>query len=328
MRKILVLFVFICTQGVFCQLQTDCDTVLSKEIILEDDYFDNLEKIAKNVSHFKSCGLDEVDIEIFTTEAVLGVILFSLAAEKETESKLTYRFLYDKIMEIKQLDDYKRNKSYFIVSSELSKRPATINNWKEDKILLQKLQITDDLIDKFYDYLKIHADPAKTYQEVFANFRESQKPPKSEIKKTENENEYVFKNVGNVNYEDLLKKAVELNKPLLIYFTCYACVNGRKMEHFVLNQPLLIEKLKADFYFVSLYLDDKGSLPENERIAFKNKGKLIKTIGQKHSELQLNKFNKNDQPYFVIIATNGIKIKEQGFTTDVKIFEDFLKIDK
>jgi thioredoxin-related protein len=328
MRKIVLIILIIQSYIGFGQSKSDCDKILSKEIILDTNDTDNQKKLVENISLLKSCGLDDGDIEIFTNGPVLGSILMSLASEKETDSKLTYQKIYDQILEIKKTENYEQNKIALQVSNQLSGRPADIKNWEQDKILLQKLQTPNDFIDKFYDYLKVHSNPEKTYKEVFANFRESQQPKQSEIKSTEKEYDGILKNAGNVNYDDLLKKSIELEKPLLLYFTGYACVNGRKIEHYVLSDSSIEERLKNEFYFVNLYVDDKRSLPENEHIESKTNGKLMKYVGQKHSELQISKFKNNSQPYFVIIDKNGNKIKEIGYTTDVKLFDDFLRIEQ
>lgn len=327
MRKIVLIILLIQFYVGFCQSKSDCDKILSKEIILDPNDTDNLKKFVENISLLKSCGLDDGDIEIFTNGPVLGTILISLASEKETDSKLTYQKIYDQILEIKKTENYEQNKIALQVSNQLSGRPADIKNWEQDRILLQKLQTPNDFIEKFHDYLKEHSNPEKTYKEVFANFRESQKPKQSEIKSTEEEYDGIFKNAGNVNYEDLLKKSIKLDKPLLLYFTGYACVNGRKIEHYVLSDNSIADRLKNEFYFVNLYLDDKRSLPENEQIESKTNGKLMKYVGQKHSELQISKFKNNHQPYFVIIDKNGNKIKDIGYTTDIKLFDDFLNIE-
>jgi len=328
MRKTLLILILLQSYIGFCQSKSDCDKILSKEINLKPNDTDKLKKFVEDFSLLKSCGLDDGDIEVFSNGPILGTILISLVSEKEADSKLTFQTLYDKILEFKQLEYYEKTKITIQVSNELSKRPANIDNLEEDKILLQKLQTPVDFIDKFYDYLKEHSNPEKTYKEVFANFRETQKPKQARIKSNVKEYEGIFKNVGNVDYEDLLTKSIELNKPLLLYFTGYACVNCRKIENYVLSDKSIEEKLKNDFYFVNLYVDDKKSLPENEWRESKLNGKTIKYIGQKHSELQVTKFRSNFQPYFVIIDKNGLTIADQSYTKDKEIFENFLNTNK
>ncbi|WP_223552330.1 thioredoxin family protein [Aestuariivivens sp. NBU2969] len=307
--------------------QTDCEKILSKEINLTFSEKSDLNILNDTFSKLTDCGLEQIDADFFTNGPILGTLLVPLISENN--GKVTYQNLFDKIMEIKQTPQYGKTIELFKISNELEKRKADINNWEEDKLLLQKLQTSNEFIDKFYDYLKEHSNPEKTYKEVFANFRETQKPKQLENESsTKKEYNGIFKNAGNVNYEELLKKSIELKKPLLLYFTGYACVNARKIEHYVLSSSSITEKLKNEFYFVNLYVDDRKSLPENERTKSKTNEKPLKYIGQKHSELQITKFKNNFQPYFVIIDKNGNKIKEQGYTTDIKLFEEFLTIDK
>ena len=105
---------------------------------------------------------------------------------------------------------------------------------------------------------------------------------------------------GNVDYNDLLKEANTVGRPLLLYFTCYNCVNAKKMEHRVLKKQSVQESLLKEFHFISLYVDDREVLPENERTQSKIDEKRIEFVGDKHLDLQETLVGKNSQPYFVI----------------------------
>lgn len=328
MRKTLLITTLLLSFNGFCQSTQDCEKILKKEINLIPNDTDNLKRFIENFSLLKNCGLDDGDIEVFSSGPVLGTILVELASNKETDSKLTFQKLFDKVLEFKETEEYELTKATILVSNDLSKRPANIDNWQEDKILLQKLQVPPAFIDEFHNYLKEHSDAEKTYKQVFADFQETKKTKESETKPTKKEYEGIFNNAGNVDYDDLLNESIELKKPLLLYFTGYACINARKIEHYVLSNNTITEKLKNEFHFVNLYVDDRTSLPENEIIKSKTNGKLLKYVGQKHSELQTEKFKNNSQPYFVIIDKNGNKIKDIGYTTEIKLFEEFLNTEK
>lgn len=328
MRKILLIKILLLSLNGFCQSTQDCEKILEKEINLIPNDTDNLKRFIEDFSLLKNCGLDDEDIEVFSNGPVLGTILVELVSNKESDSKLTFQKLYDKVLEFKESERYESTKSTILVSNELLKRPANIDNWGEDKILLEKLQVPSDFIDKFYNYLKEHSNPKKTYKQVFADFKETQKSKETETKPNAKEYNGIFKNAGNVDYEELLNKSIELKKPLLLYFTGYACVNARKIERYVLSDNTITEKLKNEFYFVNLYVDDRTSLQKNQSTESKSNENSFKYVGQKHSELQKTKFKTNYQPYFVIIDKNGKIIKEQGYTTVTKIFEEFLTINE
>ena len=62
------------------------------------------------------------------------------------------------------------------------------------------------------------------------------------------------------NYEEAFKLAKEQDKPILIDFTGWACVNCRKMEENVWPQDEVKELMQKNFVLVSLYVDDKKDI--------------------------------------------------------------------
>src|SRR5690554_3817252 len=109
MKKTLIILILIhCTVG-FSQSESNCEEILSKEIILNPANAENLNNIVQNVSLLKNCGLDDRDIELVTDDQVLATILIVLAVEEQTESNLTYQRIYDKILEIKQWGNSKES---------------------------------------------------------------------------------------------------------------------------------------------------------------------------------------------------------------------------
>ena len=322
MKKTLLLLIIFQSIIGFSQSKKDCENILSKKIELDFSNKSDLETLNNNFSKLKHCGIEQIDVDFFSSGPILATLLIPLISEND--GNITYRNLFDKIIELKENPEYAETIELFAVSQDLSERKVDIKNWETDKILFEKLKIPSEQVDKIYLLVKQNPNPNKTYADLLKDLenKNSSKKKKKDINKKEYDG--IFKNAGNVNYDDLLNKSIELDKPLLLYFTGYACVNCKKMEHYVLSDKLIEEKLKSDFYFVNLYVDDKKSLPENEWKESKNNGKLIKRIGQKHSELQINMFNNNFQPYFVIIDKNGNKIADQNYTKDIETFVEFL----
>ena len=133
------------------------------------------------------------------------------------------------------------------------------------------------------------------------------------------------------DFEEGLAAAKEQNKPLLIDFTGWACVNCRKMEESVWTVERIKKKLKEDFVLVSLYVDDKVKLPEEQQGVFEYqagkelKKKKIKTIGNKWATFQTQVFNNNSQPYYVMLSPEGELLGNPvGYTPDVEEYEQFL----
>lgn len=103
------------------------------------------------------------------------------------------------------------------------------------------------------------------------------------------------------NYDEALEYAREINKPLLIDFTGYACVNCRQMEELVWGEPNVLPLMKDSMVLASLYVDDKTALPEDQWYTSKFDGKEIRTFGQKWSDLQKTKYRSNSQPQYFLL---------------------------
>lgn len=129
------------------------------------------------------------------------------------------------------------------------------------------------------------------------------------------------------DYAKGLAYAKEVNKPVLLDFTGWTCVNCRKMEQNVWAKPHVLEILKNDVVLVSLYVDDKRPLPESEVVDSQLKpGKKLKYIGQKWSEFQTVRYKANSQPFYVLMRHDETNlISPIGYTPDVEEFHNWLK---
>ncbi|MHB1148464.1 MAG: protein-disulfide reductase DsbD family protein [Lutibacter sp.] len=129
------------------------------------------------------------------------------------------------------------------------------------------------------------------------------------------------------DYDIGLAYAKKVNKPVMIDFTGYACVNCRKMEQQVWPQEKVLQVLKNEVILISLYVDDKRALPNGEEIESKlYKGKKLKYIGQKWSEFQIIRYGANAQPFYVLMDHNEENLIEPvAYTPDVEEYYSWLK---
>ncbi|MFP5436349.1 MAG: cytochrome c biogenesis protein CcdA [Bacteroidia bacterium] len=128
------------------------------------------------------------------------------------------------------------------------------------------------------------------------------------------------------DYDKALAYAKQVGKPLLVDFTGYACVNCRKMEDNVWIDKEILPVLSNDVVLVSLYVDYKEDLPENEQYISPKTGKFIKTVGNKWSDLQITKYSTNSQPYYVLVGADGNDLnKPVGYTPDKEEYLAWLK---
>jgi len=106
------------------------------------------------------------------------------------------------------------------------------------------------------------------------------------------------------DYEDGLAYAKSINKPIMLDFTGYACVNCRKMENNVWSEPTILPILKNDVVLISLYVDDKRELPKEEQFVTTSGDKII-TVGDKWTDFMISKYKTNTQPLYIITDLEG-----------------------
>lgn len=132
--------------------------------------------------------------------------------------------------------------------------------------------------------------------------------------------------VAFTDYEKGMAYAKSVNKPVLLDFTGFACVNCRKMEDYVWSKPEILSILKEKVVLISLYVDDKRELPENEKYTSKETGKEIKTIGNKWSDFQITHYKANAQPYYIILDTEATRLTEPaGYTPNSEEYKAWLE---
>ena len=127
------------------------------------------------------------------------------------------------------------------------------------------------------------------------------------------------------DYEEGLAYAKKVNKPVLLDFTGHACANCRKMEENVWSDAEILKILKNEIVLISLYGDDQRELPKEEQYVSKS-GSEVTTIGEKWREYQIERYNINAQPYYVVLDADGNDIsKPVGYTPDVEEYKAWLK---
>lgn len=107
------------------------------------------------------------------------------------------------------------------------------------------------------------------------------------------------------DYEAGMAFAASQNKPAIIDFTGFGCVNCRKMEASVWTDPRVKRILDEDFVLISLYVDDKTPLAQSYQVTENGRTRTISSVGDKWSYLQRHKFGANAQPFYVMLDSQG-----------------------
>ncbi|RNL82256.1 DUF255 domain-containing protein [Sinomicrobium pectinilyticum] len=130
------------------------------------------------------------------------------------------------------------------------------------------------------------------------------------------------------DFDEGLAYAKANDKPILLDFTGWACVNCRKMEENVWSVPKVYELLKNDYVLISLYVDDRKELTEEKQFNYQlesGRVKKIRTIGEKWATFQAINFHTASQPYYIIMTPDMELLGPPQQYTDTDTYHDWLK---
>ncbi|MDO5522542.1 MAG: cytochrome c biogenesis protein CcdA [Bacteroidia bacterium] len=128
------------------------------------------------------------------------------------------------------------------------------------------------------------------------------------------------------DYETAIALAKEQNKPIMIDFSGYGCVNCRKMEASVWTDPRVKDILDNQYILVTLMVDDRTRLPEIIEVEEAGRSTRLRTVGDKWSYLQRHKFGANAQPYYVALDHEGKPLSPSyAYDENVERYIQFLE---
>lgn len=128
------------------------------------------------------------------------------------------------------------------------------------------------------------------------------------------------------DFEVAMQMAQTQNKPVLVDFSGFGCVNCRKMEASVWTDGNVADKLRNDFILVTLMVDDRTPLAKPFRVVEDGVEKVFNTVGEKNSYIQRSKFGANAQPFYVILDAEANPVnRSYAFDENPDHFVEFLE---
>ena len=128
------------------------------------------------------------------------------------------------------------------------------------------------------------------------------------------------------DYDEGMAYAKAHNKPVMLDFTGYGCVNCRKMEAAVWTDPQVSQLMKEDYVLITLYVDEKTPLPQKQTVQENGQDVTLRTVGDRWSHLQRSKFGANAQPFYVLLDNAGRPLAAPySFNEDVQSYRNFLQ---
>ena len=130
------------------------------------------------------------------------------------------------------------------------------------------------------------------------------------------------------DYDKGVAIAKAANKPILLDFTGWACVNCRKVEENVWSDPEIYKLINEELVLISLYVDDRGRLANEDQFTLEyTSGRIrnIETIGQKWAAFQAINFNSVAQPHYILMMPDGTVLAPPQQYTDIPTYLKWLK---
>lgn len=128
------------------------------------------------------------------------------------------------------------------------------------------------------------------------------------------------------DYEEGMRYAREHNKPVMLDFTGFGCVNCRKMEASVWTDPRVASLINDEYVLISLYVDDKTPLPAPIQVQENGSQRTLRSVGDRWSYLQSTKFGANTQPFYVLVDAEGHPLAgSYSYDEDVSKFIKWLE---
>lgn len=126
------------------------------------------------------------------------------------------------------------------------------------------------------------------------------------------------------DYHEGMAYAREVNKPVILDFTGYGCVNCRKTEEHIWIKDKVWSKLKNKYVLVSLYVDDRE--PLEQMLYSETRNEKLRNVGNKWADFQIVNFKQNSQPLYVLLTPDQQVIaKPRGYKEGVDDYAQFLE---
>ena len=336
-----ILFLIFLSSSLFGQNKKECEQLLKKEIS-SNTFSEKMDEFLMDVKTLINCEFDEIDLQIFMgpkgNMPFIASSLIQFAGETKGNEKYTFENLKETLQSIKNNPEYSKVVKIIEAQNTLIQKSASSKNWEDDEQLLKNMGLDANQLNDIYTI--IESNENKPYSEIFIIYSDTldARTERQMIANQERINELKNNNPESIewvkgllsydSFEVGLKKSKESDKPILLYFNGYACVNARKIEKYILSEYEIQDYINTNLVFISLLVDDKKELDDDQKYYSDLLDKQIKTKGQKNMEFQIKNYKANSQPLFVLLDLNGNELSRIGYTKEINQFKSFIKQSK
>lgn len=254
------------------------------------------------------CGLDSVDVFLIL-EGTLFDALVATAMKDNPAGIITFNDLLKGYAPVLAQKEFSEIKEKLAILLPLINQKVSTENWPKTKATIIELEVNTIDLEHAENRLNKAIEHGMTYKDFFEKLEKSSPV----LESTPSNYSWQFMNL---DYEEAVELSRWEDKPLILFFTGFACVNAVKMQDLVLFDERVRPILNKEFIFVPLYVDSKAATIDGSH----------PNVGKKNEHLQQEKFGTNFQPYFVMLDQEGNILGTSEYTPKIDEFLAFLKI--
>ncbi len=338
--KIILIGLILSVSSLFGQANKDCKQILKKEFSLNDLRDDK--KFEQFVIDFQTliyCEFDSIDVQIFlgpqkSIPSIVRTLVLTVPELEEPDKKFTFNDIKQIIKASKKREEYVQGRRALEARNEIIQREAILENWNEDKELLIKMGLDKPYLDEIYALVRDY-EPS-LYSQILGIYGDTLRARKAKQKFKKKKRDALKqkgkptttkwgKLIAYLSYKSGMEEARALNKPVFLYFNLYGAVRTREFEAHVMLAPKVESYIHDNFVFISLFVDERTKLNEDDMYFSKILNEKVIYTGQVKKEFEMQQFHSDEQPFFILLDVNGKEIARMGNTTDVEAFYNFLK---
>jgi hypothetical protein len=152
-------------------LPVHCKSLLREKLdFLLDGSFQDEPSLRKEIARLKDCGLDDFDVKFFGRMETMSAMLRKMTKRNQLE-QLTFNDLFTEIEKMKETTGFTEVKKITLLSETLATRKGSLKNWNQDIKVFQELGASRNVIAQVFEYLEMHPERVKTYQEILESFK-------------------------------------------------------------------------------------------------------------------------------------------------------------
>lgn len=321
------------------QNKKEYNRVMNKKMSIED-ILNHQEEFLADLKTYFYYKHDSVDFKIFTGPQMYAYYLSMVVMgienghQKQDKKEYVFRMIDSVYQEVKKRPDYSGIREAVIASETLQAKIVDVNNWEEDKRLLELIGTTDAQLNDIHELVKVNSGLGLGYMEMLqAYFAEKKEKVKAqEAKKREDYDRYWRLSPECTAYIDdidtVVMMAEKTGKPILFFCSSYGKIEATLMHHAITKAPEVIKYISDHYIFALLYMDSKTMIPKEKRYFSDILGVEVKHNGHVNMEFLKKYFDTQEYPLVMIVTPELKEVARMEVTEDMKKFELFLRQEK